>query len=331
MKLLPALLVFALLGAAPSSPALTLPQNWTLQPRSATDSANFVGEWRRTPKPVEKYPTRVLYYAFSPSKETYAQAVDNWRKIVTCPTGSDAMIARMANICGFVVDRDEKCGSMPVHRFVRLANLGPPELVAQTELYVPLTGGFYEITYERPASEFAADGTGERYDDVLNDIQSWCDAVAASEGYVSTAPSAAPTSAPLTNARMATFALPKGWVRVQNDGAVMVWRATDSITSIDDIRLAKTAADPSFQGAGAVQKVKQIMQAFPYSVTVEPIRVCDGKQPAIHAVGKDSQGRTVMEQVIVEGSRTGAILTYEVPDGVPDPAAENAINSICWP
>jgi hypothetical protein len=46
---------------------------------------------------------------------------------------------------------------------------------------------------------------------------------------------------------------------------------------------------------------------------------------------KSTNDKIVMEQVVVQGSQTGVIVTYELPDGSPvDPAAENALRSL-WP
>lgn len=101
-------------------------------------------------------------------------AISQFRTRRTCSTGQAGMLERAIHICGFVVDRDEQCGTHPAHRFVGLVNLGPPEVVAQTKLFVSMDAGYVIITYERPAAEFVASGTGEKDDNVLAAVHEWC-------------------------------------------------------------------------------------------------------------------------------------------------------------
>jgi hypothetical protein len=161
---------------SPSYPPIVMPADWTLQPSTAKPG-NLLGEWRRTPRPEEKYPTRLLYYAFP--NASYADAVAKWRQIVSCPAHDDGFMAYI-HVCGFAIDQDEQCKGHPAHRFVRNpTNLGPPELVAVTYLYVPYHDGYLEMEYYRPSTEFAPGRGGEREDDVLAAMRTWCETASA--------------------------------------------------------------------------------------------------------------------------------------------------------
>jgi hypothetical protein len=124
--------------------------------------------------------------------------------------------------------------------------------------------------------------------------------------------------------------LPKGWLRVPGDTvATMIFR---SPSAPQDIRIAKTTATRDFTGDAGVQNVRKMVARFPFPQTqVVQTMVCGGTQPAILTTAKNAQGATVMEQIVVMGTVSGAIITYEISDGRPDVEAENAIRSVCIP
>jgi len=127
---------------------------------------------------------------------------------------------------------------------------------------------------------------------------------------------------------MATFNLPKGWVRAPGDSYAMVWRAP---SGPQDLRVAKIGRPPDF-GAGGMEKLKAMVTSMaPANSVVTQTQVCNGTQPAIRTVVKNADGKITMEQVVVMGNLGGAIVTYEIPDALPDPGAENALSTICWP
>lgn len=141
---------------------------------------------------------------------------------------------------------------------------------------------------------------------------------------------ATPAPSPQPTPRPASMTLPKGWIRVPGDTvATMIFR---SPSSPQDIRIAKTTATPGYTGDTGVQNVRKMLVRFPFPQTqVIQTMVCGGTQPAILTTAKDAKGATVMEQIIVMGTTSGAIITYEAPDGRPDTEAENAIRSVCIP
>jgi hypothetical protein len=159
-----ATILASLAFAATPYPPLTLPAEWT--PYDTPPSASLVREWRRAPRPNELYPTRVVYFASS-APQTYEAEVKRLHDISTCPQGQTGDLMRHINVCGFVMDADEQCMGKPAHRFVRLANFGPRELVAQTRLLVPWSASYLEVEYDRPDWEFAMNGRAEKDDAVL--------------------------------------------------------------------------------------------------------------------------------------------------------------------
>ena len=178
------------IAAAGAYPPLTLPSEWTPYATPSSSPA-LVGHWRRPPRGNEPYPTRLLYYA-NVGNATYDEEVARVRKFSTCPAGQTGELMKSIRVCGFVVDADEQCKGKPVHRFVRLANLGPPEVVALTQLLVPWPGGYLEIEYYRPGTEFAPSGKGEKEDDVLAAMRTWCEAAVTSASS-SAIPNASPS------------------------------------------------------------------------------------------------------------------------------------------
>jgi len=124
--------------------------------------------------------------------------------------------------------------------------------------------------------------------------------------------------------------LPKGWLRVPGDTvATMIFR---SPSAPQDIRIAKIAATREFTGDAGVQNVRKMVASIPFPRTQAiQTMVCGGTQPAILTTAADAKGATIMEQIIVMGTASGAIITYEISDGHPDVEAENAIRSVCIP
>ncbi len=124
--------------------------------------------------------------------------------------------------------------------------------------------------------------------------------------------------------------LPNGWLRVPGDTvATMVFR---SPSAPQDIRIAKISATRDLTGDAGVQNVRKMVARIPFAQTqVIQTMVCGGTQPAILTTAKDAKGAIVMEQIVVMGTASGAIITYEIPDGRPNVEAENAIRSVCIP
>lgn len=145
----------------------------------------------------------------------------------------------------------------------------------------------------------------------------------------SPAPVPAATSTP-RSANRASMTMPKGWVPGITDSvAKFVYR---SPSAPQDIRVAPIRPNSGFSGEAGMQKVRDMLARFPFAHTdVSGTTVCDGKQPAILAVAQNAQNQTVMEQIVVVGATGGAIVTYEISDGKPDPSAESALHSICIP
>jgi hypothetical protein len=166
-----------LLAATDPYPPLTVPAGWA--PYGTPQTPPGFLEWRRAPRPNEPFPTRLIYFV-RPSDGTYADEILRNRTLWTCPGDATGELMKSINVCGFVIDTDEQCKGMRAHRFVRLANFGPREIVADTRLYVPWAGGYLVVVYDRPSTEFAREGKGEKEDEVLAAMRSWCEAAATS-------------------------------------------------------------------------------------------------------------------------------------------------------
>lgn len=95
--------------------------------------------------------------------------------------------------------------------------------------------------------------------------------------------------------------------------------------------MAPIGVAKEFMGARGIQAVRAMMARFPWRSDISEGTACNGAEPAIVTVAKDQNGQTVMEQVVVVGKTGGAIVTYEINDGHPDPHAERALHSICIP
>lgn len=139
-----------------------------------------------------------------------------------------------------------------------------------------------------------------------------------------------PTASPAPAPRNASMTMPKGWIAAPGDSvAKFVYR---SPTAPQDIRVAPVAAAKELTGEQGMKTVRAMMARFKtWQADVTQTMVCNGAEPAILSVAKDEKGQTVMEQVIVVGTAGGAIVTYEIRDGHPDPQAESALRSICIP
>jgi hypothetical protein len=126
------------------------------------------------------------------------------------------------------------------------------------------------------------------------------------------------------------MSIPKGWIAVQGDTvARFVLR---SPSAPQDIRIAPIGPTTEFSGDAGMQKVRDMLSHIPFPHTsVVQINVCNGTQPAILSVAQNAEMQTVMEQIIVAGAHGGAVVTYEIRDGKPDPEAERAIRSVCTP
>ncbi len=141
-------------------------------------------------------------------------------------------------------------------------------------------------------------------------------------------PSPQPSPQVTPTRTLSSFTIPKGWVRAQGDTVAMEWHAP---TGRQSLRLARTGRTPQFIGPQGVETVKAMINQFNFPQSmVYQTTVCNGTQPAVSAMARNRDGMIMMEMVIVEGSIGGAIVTYGIPDGsTPDPAAENALRSIC--
>jgi hypothetical protein len=136
-----------------------------------------------------------------------------------------------------------------------------------------------------------------------------------------------PTATP--NRAMAHFTLPLGWTRAAGDSVAMEWR---SPSGVQQFRVAKTGLSPAFDSDHIIDTVKAMLARMHFAQTdVSKATVCDGTQSVVRTEAKNPDGKLVMEQVIVQGSVSGAIITYLIPDGIPDPAIEKSILALCWP
>jgi len=129
---------------------------------------------------------------------------------------------------------------------------------------------------------------------------------------------------------MATFTLPKGWHQAPGDSVAMEWDSPDEMQSL---RVAKTGVDPAYAGDKGLAKVKNMIGMFGFpNAIVAPTMVCNGTQPAISAISKSAKGVIEMDMIVVQGDLGGAIVTYANMSGSdPEPAALNALASLCWP
>jgi hypothetical protein len=136
-----------------------------------------------------------------------------------------------------------------------------------------------------------------------------------------------PTATP--NHAMAHFTLPRGWTRAAGDSVAMEWR---SPSGVQQFRVAKTGLSPAFDSDHIIDTVKAMLARMHFAQTdVSKATLCDGTQAAVRTEAKDRDGKLVMEQVVVQGSVSGAVITYLIPDGMPDPAIEKSILALCWP
>lgn len=139
-----------------------------------------------------------------------------------------------------------------------------------------------------------------------------------------------PTASSSSVSHKAGMTMPKGWIPAPGDTvAKFVYR---SPTAPQDIRVAPVAAAKELTGEQGMKTVREMMARFKtWQADVTQTMVCNATEPAILSIAKDAKGQTVMEQVIVVGTTGGAIVTYEIGDGHPDPQAESALRSICVP
>jgi hypothetical protein len=136
-----------------------------------------------------------------------------------------------------------------------------------------------------------------------------------------------PTATP--NHPMAHLTLPRGWTRAAGDSVALEWR---SPSGVQQFRVAKTGLSSAFDSDHIIDTVKAMLARMHFAqADVSKATVCDGTQTVARTEAKDRDGKVVMEQVIVQGSASGAIVTYLIPDGMPDPAIEKTLVSLCWP
>lgn len=130
--------------------------------------------------------------------------------------------------------------------------------------------------------------------------------------------SPSPTASPAPATHHASMTMPKGWIPALGDTvAKFVYR---SPSAPQDIRVAPIGVSKELTGDQGIQKVREMMARFKaWQSDVTQTVVCSGTQPAILSVAKDAKGQTVMEQIVVVGTTRGAIVTYKIGDGHPDP------------
>ncbi|MBV9270664.1 MAG: hypothetical protein JO165_06190 [Candidatus Eremiobacteraeota bacterium] len=142
--------------------------------------------------------------------------------------------------------------------------------------------------------------------------------------------SASPSPSPDPSPAAGTVTLPKGWERLQGDTPAIVVFLSD--LAPQRIYIAAVPHESSFTVDAGVQKMREVFKRVPFPESdVRKINLCNGSEPAVLSTGKNAKGQTIMEQLLIMGRTGGAVITYEILDGRPDPQAEAAIRSVCIP
>src|SRR5579862_3490822 len=103
-----ALLTVLVLAAANPYPPVAVPPDWSVYgPNPAPKT--LLGWWRRPPRSGESYPTTLQYEAFVGNGQSYDQLVVRLRNSMACGTSGFAQAMKEQGLCGFAVDRDERC------------------------------------------------------------------------------------------------------------------------------------------------------------------------------------------------------------------------------
>lgn len=175
MNVLGLFIASLLLGTNASPPALQLPAPWKVSNAYSGDKARVQSF---APDTTEKFAGLITYTAVY--KGSYNDVASIFRNDFSCNGKMNANMLESIHVCGgFVVDRDERCAGLTAHRIVRIGNIGPPMLYAQTLFFIPWHTGYLEVEYERQATKYASDGKGgERDDDVLTAVRALCAAAA---------------------------------------------------------------------------------------------------------------------------------------------------------
>lgn len=168
-----------LLGANVTPPALQLPAPWKMFNTSSNDKVtleNFA------PDTTEKFAGLITYTAVN--NGSYNDIASIVRNDFGCAGKPGADMLEAMHVCGgFALDRDERCAGLTVHHIVRIGNIGPPMLYAQTWFFIPWHTGYLEVEYERQATKY----TPGKEDDAMTAVRALC-AAAASPAPAASAP-----------------------------------------------------------------------------------------------------------------------------------------------
>jgi hypothetical protein len=144
----------------------------------------------------------------------------------------------------------------------------------------------------------------------------------------SSSPSASPSPTP-SPIKDVVLRFPKGWARCGGDSVAIQICAP---TQFPDVRIAKTPADPTYTTDKGVKMMKDMVSSMFPTAEITVGSVCNGGEPAVITIVKDSKGVVSMKQVLVMGHVSGAIITFENPTGAAvDPAIDDMFNTLCWP
>ena len=149
---------------------------------------------------------------------------------------------------------------------------------------------------------------------------------------VSPSPSSSPTATPSPSAappKEVVLQFPKGWARCGEDAYAISICAPDHIT---DVRVAKVGVMANYTTDQGVKMMKDMGASMFPGMQITTGAVCNGAEPAVIAIAKDSKGGISMKEVFVMGHVSGAIITFENPTGAAvDPGIDNMFNTLCWP